>query len=116
MTDPQTALSKAPKKTLAVEPAKPTETAKPKADWSGEIPVLGMWLPRAMASNGNMSLVVGNHFASGLSCSGVVQSITILPNRIVRVIVENANNGKRGAILFTGDGTYLEVDTKQVDV
>jgi hypothetical protein len=30
--------------------------------------------------------------------------------------VENANNGKRGAILFTGDGTYLEVDTKQVDV
>jgi hypothetical protein len=108
MTDPQTALSKAPKKT--------TELAKQKVDWSGEIPVLGMWLPRAMASNGNMSLVVGNHFASGLSCSGVVQSITILPNRIVRVIVENANNGKRGAILFTGDGTYLEVDTKQVDV
>ena len=101
----------------AETPTKLTIT-KPKIKWTDDegIALRGFWLPRPMPSNGNQSIVVGGHFASGLRVSGIVKSITLLPTQIVRVLVEDPTSKLSGAIVFTVGGLYAEVDSDNFEV
>lgn len=99
------------------------ELVKPKLrpiDWAGAVDITTLTLPHMMAMTGGHGLVVGGEFKGGGHFSGVIRKMTIMPNGVIRVIVElgaqyQTRTGSFGAFAFFGNGMYAEIDDSNIE-